>query len=835
MRYRLMASYLGASYQAAVGPSDRDVTLFAAPPPPEEHAFSPAPGGIWRKQVRLDNLDALWESRPIGSYHGEPCLVLDDLGDRLHIVYLGMDQRRAAQLGYWEVDRGVFEVVVPRNEITDLAEERHEFPISLLLSSLPRALGVGGGADHAGLGGPGAGRPRRHRRPGNRPGRFGLRRQGHGRQPGARGGRPGHRDARPGRPGTQGPGSWADQAGAQRPVRGQLPAALPAAMPPQPTALGQPPLAGTYQMPGGTEQGGTGLPGAPGLPGRAGAGAPGFAPQGMAAGGQQAPGGPQLAAAGPQGESPQAPAGPLGAAAHGQAAYPQAMAGPQRPAPARPQLPAAPQPSAQQFPSAPSLSAASPALGSAGPGSQQGAQQQATLAPLPPGTAQQPLTSTVPAGQAGAQQAGQPASVPTAVTAWHGSPAADGNWYYQPPAASQNGGQQAAAPAGYQLNGFSPAGYAQPEQTTVPLATRPPGTGPTGNGTGQPPSLAGSPSSQGAAPGGLNGMQQYAPAAQPAPNGYPQALSAPLAGGQQPPFGQPNQAGPGQLGQPGQMALSAPAAPPSPTGQPSAPGPAGLQAGPAGQPAIAGQSAQPSPAVPPSLTPPSPAGTGPQYLAQPTPQAPSPAQAGLAEPMTVAGGVPPVPPPPGLTVTPPPAASLGAPPAPPAPAPAGPRPAAAPPQPAMRASAPASTPADADPTGPLATLPPPLPTAPPAPLASAAQGAHAAPTGSGTIGNLTGAVRGRRAARRPRLAMSAIFADLVDMADIPRSAYAVDEEVTGSMCLFKTDGGYEVFSCAEDARHEVRFFEEEEAAYFYLFGVLAAEALRNGRLTPRRA
>jgi hypothetical protein len=95
-------------------------------------------------------------------------------------------------------------------------------------------------------------------------------------------------------------------------------------------------------------------------------------------------------------------------------------------------------------------------------------------------------------------------------------------------------------------------------------------------------------------------------------------------------------------------------------------------------------------------------------------------------------------------------------------------------------------------------------------------------------------VRGRRAARRPRLAMSAVFADLVDMARIPRTAYAVDDEVTGAMCLFKTDGGYEVFSCAEDARHEVRFFEEEEAAYFYLFGVLAAEALRNGRLKPAR-
>jgi len=140
MRYRLMASYLGASYQAAVGPSDRDVTLFAAPPPPEEHGFSPVPGGgIWRKQVRLDDLDGLWESRPIGSYHGEPCLVLDDLGDRLHIVYLGRDATRARQLGYWEIDREVFEVVVAREEVTDLAEERHEFPIALLLSALPRA------------------------------------------------------------------------------------------------------------------------------------------------------------------------------------------------------------------------------------------------------------------------------------------------------------------------------------------------------------------------------------------------------------------------------------------------------------------------------------------------------------------------------------------------------------------------------------------------------------------------------------------------------------------------------------------------------------------------
>ena len=52
------------------------------------------------------------------------------------------------------------------------------------------------------------------------------------------------------------------------------------------------------------------------------------------------------------------------------------------------------------------------------------------------------------------------------------------------------------------------------------------------------------------------------------------------------------------------------------------------------------------------------------------------------------------------------------------------------------------------------------------------------------------------------------------------------------MCLVEADDGFEVFSRTEDARLEVHFFEDEEAAYFYLFGVLAAEAIRSGRLGP---
>ena len=125
MRFRLMATYRGVPYEVGVGPSNSDVVLFAACPPPEELGFEPAPGH-WRKHVIRAEVDVLWESRPVGSFHGDACLVLDDLGDRLHIAYLGKDGRRARELGYWQVDRGVYELLTPRDEVTGLTEEKAE-------------------------------------------------------------------------------------------------------------------------------------------------------------------------------------------------------------------------------------------------------------------------------------------------------------------------------------------------------------------------------------------------------------------------------------------------------------------------------------------------------------------------------------------------------------------------------------------------------------------------------------------------------------------------------------------------------------------------------------
>ena len=128
MRYRIMATYYGIPYHAGLGPDGNEATLFSPGPPPDELGFTLV-GGHWRRQVSITDLGALWQSRLVGEYRGEPCLVLDDLGDRLHIAYQGRDSARARQLGYWEIDREVFEVVVARQEVGGLTEERVEYPL----------------------------------------------------------------------------------------------------------------------------------------------------------------------------------------------------------------------------------------------------------------------------------------------------------------------------------------------------------------------------------------------------------------------------------------------------------------------------------------------------------------------------------------------------------------------------------------------------------------------------------------------------------------------------------------------------------------------------------
>ena len=136
MRYRLMATYHGVSYEAGVGPTDKDIVLFAACPPPEELAFHPATGH-WRKAVSRAEVDEVWESRPSGVFAGEPCLVLDDLGEHLHLSYLGHDQARAERIGYVEVEPGVLELLAAREDVTMITEDRVDHPFLAWQGWLP--------------------------------------------------------------------------------------------------------------------------------------------------------------------------------------------------------------------------------------------------------------------------------------------------------------------------------------------------------------------------------------------------------------------------------------------------------------------------------------------------------------------------------------------------------------------------------------------------------------------------------------------------------------------------------------------------------------------------
>jgi hypothetical protein len=89
--------------------------------------------------------------------------------------------------------------------------------------------------------------------------------------------------------------------------------------------------------------------------------------------------------------------------------------------------------------------------------------------------------------------------------------------------------------------------------------------------------------------------------------------------------------------------------------------------------------------------------------------------------------------------------------------------------------------------------------------------------------------RQRRSARS-RLATERLFADLAALAGIPADSYAVGDVVDGAMCLVQTAQGFEVFHSAGGGRQELQVFATEESACFYLFGILTAEAVRNGSL-----
>lgn len=119
-----LARYRGRTHPAAVGPDSDDVVLFSEVP---REGFEQA-GGYWRLRVQREDLEWLMLVRTVGAFAGEPCMVLDEDEDGLHIAYTGHNGAKAESLGYWMVDHGAYEVVVPREEVRSIRVERIPIP-----------------------------------------------------------------------------------------------------------------------------------------------------------------------------------------------------------------------------------------------------------------------------------------------------------------------------------------------------------------------------------------------------------------------------------------------------------------------------------------------------------------------------------------------------------------------------------------------------------------------------------------------------------------------------------------------------------------------------------
>jgi hypothetical protein len=664
MRYRILASFQGAPYEAGVGPDESDVVLFAACPPPEALKFEPATGH-WRKRVSRGQVQALYESRPVGMFRGERCIVLDDLSDRLHIVYLGHDAIRAAQLGYWEVDRGVFELITPRHEVTDIVEQRRPLPIGndseqhTWPGSMPSersddySTATGNGVPFGGLE--------------QRASRVGLPAKHSQELPIAGLGRP-------------------------EPIATKPVDPSEVAIPPVP----EPPLP---------------------LEAEALRAASSAARRGQkSAQPRQA----QPPAAQPVPAQP-APAPPV-------AAQPVAATAPAAAAEVSQPLPA-PLPAAATLSKAAMLSHAA-----------------ATAARLAAAGKQSDQPTSPAAATSEASPTTEPAS-PAQESQPRGEMATDAA--VAPPQASEHLEKAAAAEvttAGGMAPGIAAHADQQPAEP-VAAAREPMAAAPASSGQEGPtaPELGDPAVALPAEPEGAVAVAPLPAAPEP---GLPTpmagdhaegTMSAPLMGISDPP------------------SVAHPAAAAFPSWIPQGPmqPQAGFDAVPTVQPAHDVASDQ--------------AGYSAPYVAH-KPATPN----GSAAANGTAGL--------GLTA----------------------------PMPHQPPGFPSPSTFMAHP-GPL--LPP---NEMPAPAAA----------DQGTT------TRRRRGTKR-RLPTQKIFSDLATQAAIPATAYAIGEDVDGSMCLLRTDEGFEVFNSAGGARHEVRLFQDEESAYFYLFGILVAESVRTGALVPR--
>ena len=119
MRDGYLALWHGNEYEAS--PDGSEVRLYATG---AVEGFDEVRPGRYRRIVLADEVTELVYVRTLGTWRGEPFIVLGEHEEWLRVEYTGGKAPVAAALQLEEFDYGVYQGWAPANEVSDLREQR---------------------------------------------------------------------------------------------------------------------------------------------------------------------------------------------------------------------------------------------------------------------------------------------------------------------------------------------------------------------------------------------------------------------------------------------------------------------------------------------------------------------------------------------------------------------------------------------------------------------------------------------------------------------------------------------------------------------------------------
>jgi hypothetical protein len=122
MRAGYLARWQGQEYEAFPAPTPEGlwVRLYTDRPEP---GFDRVRDGRYRRVVLPSDLEQLVYARPVATWRDQPFLLRSREGGWAHLEYTGGSAAVAAKLGCTPIERGVYQVRVPSDELRGVRME----------------------------------------------------------------------------------------------------------------------------------------------------------------------------------------------------------------------------------------------------------------------------------------------------------------------------------------------------------------------------------------------------------------------------------------------------------------------------------------------------------------------------------------------------------------------------------------------------------------------------------------------------------------------------------------------------------------------------------------